>query len=1540
VYVDLKVKSSLGTFNVDEAQGIVECFVAAIGNKDSVGDIVVAGAFTDSLRRRKPRVVWGHDWNQPIGKVLEIYEVGATDPRLPQKMKAAGVGGLFARVQFNLKSERGREAFHSIVFFGEEQEWSIGYKTLDSIYSQERAANLLKVVELYEVSPVLHGANQLTATISIKSEQQDDTVEEKCAPPAQTSLIDSLAKLLKDSAEGDEFDELLAALKAKAEGDQADDDIEDDSDGPKIVRRIMSVPDEPKGDCGCGCSGKGTCSTGTKSLMGGGNAVLAAELSALVGRVVSFYFKSHAAHWNVEGEDFAQYHDLFGKVYSDVQESIDGWAENIRKLGFPAPGALFTAGMNATPETELARLAPAATLTSELITDNAALIESMKQAFTTAEELNEQGVADFIAGRIDMHQKWQWFLTASSKTAEMKSILDEIEVKAGRVIANRNMDRLRQALDLIRMVVEEGDPMSLERKTAVHGDTEYLVMDVTPESMFDVKSYLDDFADYHGAEVVVDEDGGEWIAIEAKNDEMMDVVLDFFQGRQDELQIKGFFFGASEVDDEIESKDDLPFDYHIKARRRIGWDLANAVYDANASDADGDGKVQDGTRFERPGKPKSPRDSGRSILDDVAKLADKKPRRPIGSDLPFDIQTGKPRRMLDESEKDFKKRMEAWGGIRTDLSAGMPKPKEPKPRDGRNVVVPQMMEERKRREEMARALDASFDSEPRVYGRDERLEQQKERERAAREFMEGVERERTGRLKPESKPKPTQAPRKPKPLDPKGDILAQYMAGEARINSRGVDDFGQEAASLMTDEELDKAIAWRKGKNNAGNFGESGTEDLKFLEKEKAKRAKSPKATTKPASRPDVNKPGPQASKLDLADRLADDDYDKSSAEIAQEFLAPYDGWEGFALPKPRKSMDDDYLVRTSTAPNGDTVETRVYFEPLPDRISWGFATFRNGSIADDNYDTEIDDLHDVLNTALKSNNKIGGKLVEPKGVKTWSAPEADANAAARLNGLPTPEQFDRMEKISGPLGSQGGGWFKDKNGQKYLVKPAKSEAHAQNELAAHLLYRSAGVKTDDTGIFERDGQFYIAKRAVQDRKGNLGKTVGMSPSRSTQREARAGYGIDALASSWDVFGMNGDNVIVDSTGDLRRIDVGGSLQYRAQGGPKNSFAPGEPWVEPHTMRASDQGQLLYGDMDDEEAANALERLQKFDLAKYDAAMQKAGIDDETRQRIGDTLSDRINNQLPQILDGLRNGDPVDLEGDSPTLAGDGSNSFREERKKRANAEIAQFWDDLRNGKTRPKPLSKTVDPDRSGVANAPVSGYYASEDGSLLVAIYNGTGTSEVTAMVLRQDGLNLSTPDVFALDANATKGKNSVLDDEALGVLDDLFGGGNVHQMKEGLGLGTLYTLKETYANDLVPLNRTKPTVGGTPNLDSLNATMAKITDGDDRPWGQADSQVFSADWATANSDDDEVMGNPWSPWLSDGQLSNGEIDASAWQKQLENAKTEFRRVAGTDAPDLSKFTRAELVETMRRYGKATNPSEAMLALLAHYQWLYAKN
>jgi len=54
----------------------------------------------------------------------------------------------------------------------------------------------------------------------------------------------------------------------------------------------------------------------------------------------SFYLKLHFFHWNVEGPNFPQYHELFGDLYSDVHGSVDNYAEHLRALQAYAPGSL------------------------------------------------------------------------------------------------------------------------------------------------------------------------------------------------------------------------------------------------------------------------------------------------------------------------------------------------------------------------------------------------------------------------------------------------------------------------------------------------------------------------------------------------------------------------------------------------------------------------------------------------------------------------------------------------------------------------------------------------------------------------------------------------------------------------------------------------------------------------------------------------------------------------------------------------------------------------------------------------------------------------------------------------------------------------------------------------------------------------------------------------------------------------------------------------------------------------------------------------
>lgn len=139
------------------------------------------------------------------------------------------------------------------------------------------------------------------------------------------------------------------------------------------------------------------------------------SLKVLMSDVVTMYFVAHGYHWNVEGQDFSQYHALFEDIYSDVYSSIDPIAENLRKLDAYAPFTLSKFTELRTVESSEVKAEPRA-MSKALIKVNDGVLESLKSTFKIAnEDANEQGIANFIAERIDMHQKWAWQLKASTK---------------------------------------------------------------------------------------------------------------------------------------------------------------------------------------------------------------------------------------------------------------------------------------------------------------------------------------------------------------------------------------------------------------------------------------------------------------------------------------------------------------------------------------------------------------------------------------------------------------------------------------------------------------------------------------------------------------------------------------------------------------------------------------------------------------------------------------------------------------------------------------------------------------------------------------------------------------------------------------------------------------------------------------------------------------------------------------------------------------------------------------------------------------------
>jgi starvation-inducible DNA-binding protein len=152
-------------------------------------------------------------------------------------------------------------------------------------------------------------------------------------------------------------------------------------------------------------------------------------LADTLGNAVHLYFKAHGHHWNVTGRDFSQFHDFFEEIYTDVYSSFDALAENMRKLGAMAPFRLEEFA-NLSQMDDMDCGTDAMMMVQDLYVANNIMIMSLDNCFAIATSSNEQGVADFIGGRIDEHKKWRWQLAAylSPTEADMPGKSEAVEL--------------------------------------------------------------------------------------------------------------------------------------------------------------------------------------------------------------------------------------------------------------------------------------------------------------------------------------------------------------------------------------------------------------------------------------------------------------------------------------------------------------------------------------------------------------------------------------------------------------------------------------------------------------------------------------------------------------------------------------------------------------------------------------------------------------------------------------------------------------------------------------------------------------------------------------------------------------------------------------------------------------------------------------------------------------------------------------------------------------------------------------------------------
>ena len=144
------------------------------------------------------------------------------------------------------------------------------------------------------------------------------------------------------------------------------------------------------------------------------------ELQALTRKAFAttygFLLVAQCYHWNVEGPEFLMYHDLFGKVYKEVEGKIDIFAEQIRGIQAYAPATFKELSqLSSIEESEDTVQHTAEQMVRYLYLSNGKITTDLIAAYTAAEREQEHGLSNFLSERMDQHRKHGWMLYATMK---------------------------------------------------------------------------------------------------------------------------------------------------------------------------------------------------------------------------------------------------------------------------------------------------------------------------------------------------------------------------------------------------------------------------------------------------------------------------------------------------------------------------------------------------------------------------------------------------------------------------------------------------------------------------------------------------------------------------------------------------------------------------------------------------------------------------------------------------------------------------------------------------------------------------------------------------------------------------------------------------------------------------------------------------------------------------------------------------------------------------------------------------------------------
>jgi starvation-inducible DNA-binding protein len=135
------------------------------------------------------------------------------------------------------------------------------------------------------------------------------------------------------------------------------------------------------------------------------------ELNILLSCYQIYYQNLRSFHWNVQGQNFFDMHNLFEEMYNDSKLKIDQIAERILTIGYK-PISSMSGYLKYSKVKEVSGEISDEEMIETVLENHKQMIQCMRTTLEVASNAKDEGTVDLIGGLLAHIEKRSWMLDA------------------------------------------------------------------------------------------------------------------------------------------------------------------------------------------------------------------------------------------------------------------------------------------------------------------------------------------------------------------------------------------------------------------------------------------------------------------------------------------------------------------------------------------------------------------------------------------------------------------------------------------------------------------------------------------------------------------------------------------------------------------------------------------------------------------------------------------------------------------------------------------------------------------------------------------------------------------------------------------------------------------------------------------------------------------------------------------------------------------------------------------------------------------------